>query len=287
MTASRAALAAVCAAGLLALSGCASGDGPSTGSAAGPAPTDTIAAETKADSVALRLVRAHGLDAWDSVPYLRFNFAVESSGSERVVARHFWDRSSGDYRVEWSSGPDTSYVALVNVNEIENGTPAGSVYRNGDEVSGDAAAELRRQAYRRHINDSYWLLAPLKAFDPGVRRSYVADSSTAEQDVIRLSFGDVGLTPDDRYWLYVDRESGRLERWAFHLQGMPDEASAQPFAWTETVELDAPRGTVRLPVRKESLARPQAILTNALEAPASAPEGAFSNPEPMLASGGE
>lgn len=47
--------------------------------------------------------------------------------------------------------------------------------------------------------------------------------------MVVLSFDQVGLTPGDRYWAYVNRETGLMDRWAYHLEGM-DEADP-PTAW--------------------------------------------------------
>jgi len=265
--------------------GCASDTGSTSEEM--PTPTDTLTLDSKADSVAYRLMEAHGADAFASVPYLRFNFAVETPNGTRVIGRHLWDRTTGDYRVEWQSGPDSSYVALVNVRNVTDEAPAGTVYLNGTELTGTTADEARRQAYGRFINDTYWLLAPLKVFDSGVNRRYAADSSTAEHDVLRLTFGDVGLTPGDEYWLYVSTETGRLDRWAFHLQGMPEEAPPRPYRWTDYTTLQAPNGPVALATRKEAVGGNQALLTNELALPSSPPEGAFTNPDPMLTADNE
>ncbi len=248
------------------------------------APTDTIAPETRADSVAYRLLQAHGADAWATAPYLRFNFGIETPDGAQTIARHLWNRTTGEYRIEWSAGPDSSYVALVNVREQQDGRLAGTVYLNGNELTGAADENAREEAYGRFVNDTYWLLAPLKPFDPGVNRTYLPDSSTAEHDVIHLTFDDVGRTPGDQYWLYVSTETGRLDRWAYHLQGMPDDAAPQFYDWTQYQELQAPGGTVRLAAHKEALGADRTLLTNQLALPESPPEGAFSTAEPMLGS---
>jgi hypothetical protein len=270
---------------LIALGLIASGCGSNTGSSSrdAPAPTDTLTLDTKADSVAYRLMEAHGADALASAPYLRFNFAFESSKGSRVIARHLWDRTTGDYRVEWQGGPDSSYVALVNMRDVEEGVPAGEAYLNGEKLEGETARKVRKQAYGRFINDTYWLLAPLKTFDPGVNRRYAADSSTATHDVLHLTFGDVGLTPGDEYWLYVSKETGRLDRWAYHLQSMDESTPPQAYDWTGYTTLKAPAGMVVLSTRKEATNADRALLTNELALPSSPPDGAFSNPEPILA----
>ena len=274
------AVAFLCAGGLIA--GC---GGSSSSSSASVGGTDTLTVDSKADSVAIRLLEGHGADAFASAPYLRFNFGIERPQGQQVVARHLWNRSTGEYRVEWASGPDSNYVALVNVRNVENQRPEGTVYLNGTELTGEAAQDAREQAYGRFINDTYWLLAPLKVYDPGVNRRYAADSSTAEHEVLRLTFGDVGLTPDDTYWLYVSTETGRLDRWSMRLQGMSEGATPRSYTWTDYVTLEAPDGEVTLATRHEAAEGELAILTNQLALPSSPPAGAFSTSTPMLASG--
>ncbi|MFB6097848.1 MAG: hypothetical protein ABEK84_01785 [Salinibacter sp.] len=268
--------------GVLPWTGCTSGTDGGEGAVA---PTDTIAPQTRADSVAYRLLQAHGADAWASAPYLRFDFGVETPDGTQTIARHLWNRKTGEYRIEWSDGPDSSYVALVNVRKIRKGRLAGTVYLNGEALTGAADSSARKTAYARFVNDTYWLLSPLKVFDPGVNRTYLPDSSTAEHDVIKLTFDDVGRTPGDKYWLYVSKTTGRLDRWAYHLQSMPEKAPPQYYDWTQYRALKAPAGTVHLAERKESMSADQAILTNNLSLPSTPPDGAFSNPEPMLGGG--
>jgi hypothetical protein len=248
-------------------------------------PSDTIAPKTRADSVAYRLLQAHGADAWATAPYLRFDFGLETPEGIRTIARHLWNRTTGEYRIEWSTGPDSSYVALVNAQQDRDGRLAGIVYLNGEERTGAADSTARETAYVRFVNDTYWLLSPLKVFDPGVNRAYLPDSSTAEHDVLHVTFDDVGRTPGDQYWLYVSKETGRLDRWAYHLQQMPEEAPPRYYDWSHYQELSAPDGTVHLAVRKEAVGAEQALLTNNLSFPNSPPKGAFSAPEPILQSG--
>lgn len=260
-----------------------SGSGARAAATTFVAPTDTIPAlQTRADSIAKRLVDVHGYDAWQTAPYLRFTFAVEQDDARRVVARHLWNRRTGDYRCEWGTA-DTTYVALVNVNAVTDDVPVGDVYRNGEALTGDAATGAKKQAYVRFINDVYWLTAPLKVFDPGVNRAYVADSSDATHDVIQLTFNAVGLTPEDTYWLYVNRETGRLDRWAFHLQSMPDDAPAATFDWTDYQTLAAPGGDVHLAERHVPPGGGRSIVTTDLAIPTDVPGDAFTAPAPMLA----
>ncbi|MDX1739651.1 MAG: hypothetical protein R3178_00085, partial [Rhodothermales bacterium] len=238
--------------------------------------TDTgITLETRADTVAMMAYEASGGDAWDDVRYLRFDFAVESNGQRGATRRHLWDLSSGDYRLEWPAGDDTTVVVLFNVN-----TRTGDAYVGSDPAEGERAEQLLQSAYSRHINDTYWLMAPHKVFDPGVVRAYVADSSSADAEVLQLSFENVGLTPGDRYWMKVDPATGDLAGWTYILQGSPDRTSM--FRWTDYRTFEKPGGTIRLSERKEAVGRDVAILTDRVALPDAVPADIFSDPSATM-----
>lgn len=256
---------------LLAVIGCTDAPSRETGTAA-----DNISVETKADSVAMSAFEAMGgPEAWAAVPNLRFDFATGNDTSRVVRARHLWNRATGEYRVEMPSGEDSTYVVIFDID-----TQEGDVYLNG--AAADSATERRmlERAYRRFINDSYWLLMPVKMMDPGVERVYEADSSTSGTDVIRLSFEDVGITPGDQYWVYVDRETGRVQRWAFRLQGHPPDRVPQPIRWTDYKSIDTPGGTITVSERK--VGRGSVIYTDNVDVMKEPPEGAFTDPNPIL-----
>lgn len=235
------------------------------------------ALRTKADSVAMVLYDSlGGPAAWESVPYLRFNFGIDRGGTHQVFNRHLWNRTTGDYRLEWSQGDDSSYVALFNVN-----TQDGNVYLNGTPVDSTRNSELLARAYRSFINDTYWLLAPTKVFDPGVTRAYVPDSSDARYDVIQLTFQNVGLTPGDTYWMFVDKNTGRLARWAMVLQGNTD-APPRSNTWEDYERHEVPGGSIQVATRKPNQTGDVAIVTDAVEMPSEVPPEMFTNPNPRL-----
>ncbi len=230
-----------------------------------------------ADSVAMRLMEGHGgLAPWDAVHFLRFDFGfAPADGEKQVRARHLWDRRTGRYRLEWAGGTDTTYVALFDVSTPDS----GRVYLDGTPLEGEAKKVRLQQAHQRFINDTYWLLAPLKVLDEGVTREYVDDSSDAATDVLHLAFQNVGLTPGDQYWLYVDKDTGRLRRWAYVLQGNPD-AAPRSYDWAGYEEFPTAAGPVALATRKEggtvTLYTDNLALTNEVD------ETLFAEPTPQL-----
>ncbi|GAB5520464.1 MAG: hypothetical protein RhofKO_27150 [Rhodothermales bacterium] len=240
---------------------------------------DYAPVETKADSVALAALNASGgADALAALRYLRFNFGFDRNGEVSVGREHLWDRVTGRYRVEWEGGEDSTYVVLFNVNDHE----AGQTYLNGQAVAEEDNASLLQRAYSGYINDTYWLLFPAKLLDPGVNRAYIADSSNAERDVITLTFEGVGLTPGDTYWVYVDKASGLVNQWAFRLQNADADSEPRFYKWLDYQALQTPAGPVNLSPRKESPNGTFALLTDALNAPASVEDALFTDPMPRL-----
>lgn len=231
--------------------------------------------ESRADSLAFRAIEAAGgLDAWHALPTLRFEFGIDRGGQQQIAARHYWDKASDRYRVEWPGEGDTTYVALFSV-----WPDSGRVFANGQPLEGAAAEAAFETALGRTINDTYWLAAPFKTFDEGVTRTYAPDSSDVQTEAVRLSFDGVGLTPGDQYWLFFDREAGHLARWTFLLEGQTD---ARSFDWTAYQTLEGPAGPVRLSARKQSRSAPVAILTDGLRAPSAADSSLFTDPRPRL-----
>ena len=153
------------------------------GALAGPR---TLVADERADRVARELIASLGGEAaWDKARQLRFDFAVEREGKRAAEFRHLWDRYTGDYRLHGTDKSGAPYVVYFNVNSRE-----GTALVNGRPVEGEEKKKLLETAYGRFINDTYWLLAPWKVFDPGVVREYAGEKTGPEGvlcDVIRLS----------------------------------------------------------------------------------------------------
>jgi hypothetical protein len=94
---------------------------------------------------------------------------------------------------------------------------------------------MLKRAYGRFINDSYWLLMPWKLEDPGVKVESQGTTTIdgLDYDILHVSFENVGLTPGDQYWAFVNRKTHRMDRWAYFLQGDEGTASMdKATAWT-------------------------------------------------------
>lgn len=147
----------------------------------------------RAQQLARELWKASGGEHWGKVTQVRFTFIVEDSGKELARAEHFWDVKAGTDHVKWKDKDVT--INLVAPGQDEDG----------------------KAAYGRWVNDSYWLLAPLKVLDPGVRITSEGqkEAEGVNCETLRLSFEQVGLTPSDQYLLYIDPGTKLLRAWDY------------------------------------------------------------------------
>jgi hypothetical protein len=225
----------------------------------GPIPT----AEELADRVINTL---GGSAAWNETHYLRFTFAGRRT--------HLWDKHAGRDRVEGETKEGEKYVVVVDLQSKQ-----GKVWLNGREASGEKAQKLLENAYGAWVNDTYWLVMPYKLRDPGVNLAYVGQESIdgATYDKLLLTFHNVGLTPGDRYWAFIHRETGLMDRWAYVLESEPD---LPPTVWKwqgwqryGKIMLAPDRVMVGEGDRKLPLSGIQVLET--------VPETAFTSPEPL------
>ena len=139
-----------------------------------------------AEKLAHRMMQAVNKEAWDTTAVVQWTFAGR---------HHFlWDRKRHLTQVKWDD-----VEVLLDINEV-----AGKAYKNGQELSGEAAQKLITQAWHYFNNDSFWLNAPTKVFDPWTRRSKV-ELEDGKQGLL-ITYESGGSTPGDSYlWILNDR----------------------------------------------------------------------------------
>jgi hypothetical protein len=160
------------------------------------------AADPKAGEVISRVMQQMGgKKAWDQVRYVAWSFA----GSYQI-----WDKHANTYRYE-----KDSIVAVTNLD-----TQEGKAYIHGKEVTGtEAGKKILERMYPAWANNSYWLIMPFKLADPGVTVRHVGEGQTEAgepADFLELTFKEVGVTPQNKYVIAVDKERGLVTQWAFY-----------------------------------------------------------------------
>ena len=159
---------------------------------------------------AVELWKACGGDNWSKVKEIDFNFVVEGDGKQLFSAQHKWNVAAGSDNVKWKDKEGKDHDATANL-----ASPA----KEGDE----------KTAYARWVNDSYWLLAPLKIRDKGVKveAGGPKDMGGTSMETINLSFDSVGLTPTDRYVMYLDPRTKLPKAWDY----IPADGKGMQATW--------------------------------------------------------
>ncbi|TXD37130.1 hypothetical protein FRC98_10365 [Lujinxingia vulgaris] len=203
------------------------------------APTPQV--EGPAGELAARVFEAHGGQRWPQVEELGFRFVVKEQDEETFAATHDWKVWEGVDRVRWTDEEGVEWDVTVNLDDAT----AEEASRDGDPIEGEALEIAGKGAYTRWVNDVYWLLMPLKVFDPGVSLGHEGELEREGEtlEVLELSFEGVGLTPGDRYLVQVEPESGEVRAWEMHLQG---DRPPQLVFWDDYQEL----GPLRLSVTR-------------------------------------
>ena len=129
------------------------------------------------------MLRAINHDAYKQTNYIEWSF---------VGRQHYkWNKQQQLVEVKWGE-------TVVNLN-IQH-TDSSTVTVNNSEVTGAARLESIEQAVAHFNNDSFWLIAPNKAFDPGTERRIVLLENGKKALLVSYSSG--GNTPGDSYlWL--------------------------------------------------------------------------------------
>jgi hypothetical protein len=190
-----------------------------------PARAEMPDSDPRAIQVADQVMKAlGGRERWDALPGLRWTFQTATGDTLRPPRRHTWDKHAGLHRVE-GQGREGPYVIVHHMDGS-----AGQAWMNGTPIEGDSLTRLMKRAMSLWINDTYWMLMPYKLRDPGVHLKYDGEAREGHEvyDRLALSFENVGDTPGDRYWVYVNRRNHRVEKWAYVLQG----TSPPPQVWT-------------------------------------------------------
>ena len=174
------------------------------------------ASDPKALKIADQITEAlGGQKRWDDLVGLRWSFGFEQSDTVRNIRRHSWNKHTGWHRVEGKNRAGQTFCYIENIND---GT--GMAWVNGNAIEGDSLQKILKVAKRLWTNDTYWMLMPYKLHDPGVILKYDGEvkDSTGEYDKIALSFDNVGQTPGDHYWIFVNHKNHRIEKWDYILE---------------------------------------------------------------------
>tara|TARA_B110000027_G_scaffold113769_1_gene122997 strand:- start:359 stop:967 length:609 start_codon:yes stop_codon:yes gene_type:complete len=135
-----------------------------------------------ADKLAHTISKAIKHEAYKNTRFIDWSF--------RDTRFYKWDKEQHIVEVRWNDAK-----VLLHPNELDKSV----VYLNDKEVSYNE--NLVKRAFRFFNNDSFWLVAPHKLFEPGIYRSIeMIDGKKA----LHVNYTKGGSTPGDSYTWVVD-----------------------------------------------------------------------------------
>ena len=135
----------------------------------------------EADGLARDVQEALNITSYKALNEIQFSFRDH---------HYLWNKAEERVLVSWED-----YQVDLILSEIEN----SKVIQGGKDSN---RSDLIEKAKAYFYNDSYWLVAPFKFFDPGVIRSLVATDNGSKALLITHTSG--GVTPGDSYLWYFD-----------------------------------------------------------------------------------
>lgn len=166
---------------------------------------NTEGSDAKAIEIADGVMKAvGGRYAWDQTRFIRWTFM----GRRELL----WDKTNERVRIDFV---DKTMKIRLNLKDM-----TGRVWKDGAEMTQpDSVKKYLARGKSIWINDSYWLVMPFKLKDSGVTLKYIGKKPNfinAECDVIEMTFKQVGDTPNNKYWVYVNPSSKMITQWDYY-----------------------------------------------------------------------
>jgi hypothetical protein len=165
---------------------------------------DPAQSDPEAIELAKNVIEASGGQSqWDKVRHLQWTFF-----GRRTL---WWDKQDNLCRIHF---PADEMTLMIDLDEKTGQVALGdSLYNHPDTVQ-----KYLDIAYRVWVNDSYWLVMPFKMMDPGVQLKYLGADTTANgipAQVVEMTYENVGVTPQNKYHVYVDEETSLIAQWDY------------------------------------------------------------------------
>ena len=138
-----------------------------------------------ADEVAVKMLEALNFEAYENTNYIEWTFANR---------HHYkWQKNEDFCVVYWK---DVQVDLLINTPELS------TVIVDKDTLNTEVSIEYIDKAVDYFNNDSFWLVAPYKVFDPGTTRSLIPLENNKQG--LLISYASGGSTPGDSYMWLLD-----------------------------------------------------------------------------------
>src|SRR4030042_3608551 len=162
------------------------------------------------------LKKIGGEKNWKKTRYIRFDHVLIKDGVEISRFQHLWDKTTGNYRMEWIESADASIISLFN---LQN--KVGTVYINGKMVDFNDSSPYLDIVYQKFLEHSYCLYLPFKLLSTEYSLALGTPSDDAvikDYHVLRLRIDQKGLIPDGDYNFIINKKSKLIDQCLFTLK---------------------------------------------------------------------
>jgi hypothetical protein len=173
------------------------------------------------ESLKIKVVEAMGGQKnYDKTRFIHWTFF----GNQTLT----WDKHKSRVRIDFLK---ENSVYILDIND-----KTGKILKKGvEQTHPDSLSKFLEEAKRIWINHSYWLVMPWKLNDPGVNLKYMGDAKTADgndAEYLEMTFKEVGVTPNNKYWIYFDKKSHLITQWS-HFGNFSDEKPRFTMPWKD------------------------------------------------------
>ncbi len=154
----------------------------------------------QADKLANKMLSAINHEAYQNTRFLEWSFA----------GHHYrWDKRQHEVEIRWNE-----YLVHLHSKTPEIST----VMKHGQPIQDSQRSEIIDKAIQYFNNDSFWLVAPHKVFDPGTERRIVELDNG--ESALLVTYTSGGSTPGDSYLWLLD-ETGLPRAWKLWVSVLP------------------------------------------------------------------
>lgn len=167
-----------------------------------------------ADALAEKVLKAVHHEAYKNTRYIDWSFGGRRS--------YKWDKDKHIVEVSWND-----VKVLLHPNEMEKSV----AYQKGEESKNNEG--LIKRAWDSFNNDSFWLVAPHKLFEPGIIRSIEMIDG---KEALKVKYTTGGSTPGDSYVWILD-ENYRPVSYKMYVPSM--KMVGVPATWDDWIKTES------------------------------------------------
>ncbi|MGB1308722.1 MAG: hypothetical protein ACPG6B_07415, partial [Oceanihabitans sp.] len=140
------------------------------------------------DLLANKMLKALDFEAYNATNYIEFTFKKR---------HHYkWNKANNTCEVYWKN---------IRVNLNFNDSTKNEVFIEDIKINNLEAEKLITKATNYFNNDTFWLVAPYKAFDSGTERRIVKTENN--KNALLITYTKGGSTPGDSYLWNLDEKN--------------------------------------------------------------------------------